>query len=450
MKLPSQLFRSLGVVLALSLPILCQEQAPPATGGGAPGGGGGGGGAPAAGPTDPGGGSPGSIPGSRPPTQQSPFPNDPRQQQQRFPEMQRPIFLSGKVVMEDGTPPPEPVTIERICNGQPRPEGYTDSKGRFSFQLGQNQHMLSDASVSNTADTFGGIGGPNNQSSMGGGFPGGAGGGIRERDLMGCEVRASLPGFRSEVVNLAGRRSMDNPDVGTIILRRLANVEGLTTSATALAAPKDAKKAFEKGRDQARKNKLADAEKELTKAVMIYPKYANAWADLGKVQELQNKGEAARESYAKALEADSKLVPPYIALALMYAKENKWPECAEYSGKAIKLNPFDYGEAYFYNAVANLNTQNLDEAEKSAREGIKTEKGKKIAKMHHVLGIVLAQKNDTDGALEHMKGYLHMLPEDAPDVKVVKGQIEQLEKFAQAQQQQQAKPAGAAAQQQQE
>ena len=30
----------------------------------------------------------------------------------------RPVFLSGKVVMEDGTPPPDAVIIERVCGGE--------------------------------------------------------------------------------------------------------------------------------------------------------------------------------------------------------------------------------------------------------------------------------------------------------------------------------------------
>ena len=40
--------------------------------------------------------------------------------------------------MDDGTAPPDSVVIERNCNGYARNEGYTDSKGNFSFQLGQN------------------------------------------------------------------------------------------------------------------------------------------------------------------------------------------------------------------------------------------------------------------------------------------------------------------------
>lgn len=410
---------------------LAQDPAPPG-GGGAPGGGGGAGaGAGTTGGTGggfPGGGNTGQ-PGRNTPT----FPTDPRQQQpqQRFPDqMQRPIFLSGKVVLDDGTPPPEPVTIERVCNGNVRPEAYTDSKGRFSFQLGQNTGMLSDASVSNSSDGFGNDPFGNQQRNSP--FGGAAGGnrGVSERDLMGCELRASLPGFRSEIVNLSGRRFMDNPDVGTIILRRLANVEGLTFSATTAMAPKDAKKAYEKSRDLLKKKKIADAQKELEKAVQIYPKFANAWSDLGMVHEAQDHPAEAMNAYKQAVEADSKLVKPYVAMALLNAKENKWQECADLSGKALRLNPYDFPVAYFYNAVANYNLKNFDEAEKSAREAVKGDAAKKIPKIHHILGILLAQKNDIAGAMPHMKSYLGTLPEDGPEAQQVKDQIAQMEKFA--------------------
>lgn len=64
---------------------------------------------------------------------------------------------------------------------------------------------------------------------------------------------------------------------------------------------------------------------------------------------------------------------------------------------------------------------------------MKADPQKRIPKMRQILGIVLAQKNDVNGAMEQMKGYLSLLPENAPDVAVVKSQISQLEKFAQSQ-----------------
>lgn len=48
-----------------------------------------------------------------------------------------------------------------------------------------------------------------------------------------------------EQIHLGTRRALDNPDVGTIILHRPANVEGLTISASAVAA-KDARKSYDK------------------------------------------------------------------------------------------------------------------------------------------------------------------------------------------------------------
>ncbi len=340
--------------------------------------------------------------------------------------MQRPIFLSGKVLMEDGTPPPEPVRIERVCNGQPRPEGYTDSKGRFSIQLGQNTAMMSDASVSSTSDTFGDpLGSTSRQGAGGFGGPGG-GRGISERDLMGCELRADLAGYRSDIVNLSGRRILDNPDVGAIVLRSIAGVEGRAISFTTLAAPKDAKKAYEKAVDQMKKKKVPEAQKELEKAVSLYPKYAVAWHMLGQIHQQSNRPADARKAYSEAIAADNKYVNPYLQMALLAAGENNWQEVADTTDRVIRLNPVQYPQAFFYNSVANFNLQKWDAAEKSAREAVKMDTQHRMPKAQHLLGILLANKNDFAGAAEHMKGYVQFAP-SAPDIDQVKKQLADVE-----------------------
>src|SRR5215813_6559054 len=106
---------------------------------------------------------PSSIPGTQSPTTQMPG-----QRQDQF-EMNRPIFLSGRVRLDDGTAPPETVVIERVCNGIARPEAYTDTKGHFSFELGRNQGMFADASVSGPG--MGGFGNPG-MGSQNSGFGG--------------------------------------------------------------------------------------------------------------------------------------------------------------------------------------------------------------------------------------------------------------------------------------
>ena len=48
-----------------------------------------------------------------------------------------PIYLSGKVVADDGAPlVTQNATIERVCGGISKTVAYTDSKGRFNFQWG--------------------------------------------------------------------------------------------------------------------------------------------------------------------------------------------------------------------------------------------------------------------------------------------------------------------------
>ena len=331
--------------------------------------------------------------------------------------------------MEDGTPPPDSVVIERVCNGMPRPEGYTDSRGRFSFQLGQQTRMMADASVgANEAGFSRGGGTFDPMGSRNQGTPD-AFGGISTRDLAGCELRASLPGFRSDVVMLSGRRMFDNPDVGTIVLRRLGNVEGTTVSMTSLQAPKEARKAYEKGAKALNNKKWPEAQKEIEKAVGLYPQYAIAWNDLGRALEQQNKLPEARDAYGKAVVADAKFVKPYLQLAGIAARENKWQEVAETTDQILKLNPVDFPGAYFYNALAYVNLKNLDSAEKSAREVVKMDTQHRFAKASHLLGIILAQKGDFAGATQYIKQFLSLGP-SAGDTEVAKKQLAELERLA--------------------
>lgn len=389
------------------------------TGGGGTGGAGGAGGA--GGPTGP---STGGTAGPSRPT--IGVPSQPRQEMPQF-ETQRPIYFSGKVITEDGSPPPDHVVIEMVCNGQPRPQAYTDLKGKFSFQLGQNQGMFSDASYSGIDGPDGGFPGmPRTSSRTAGGGGMTPGSGYSPRDLMGCELRAVLAGYVADPVQLSGRRALDNPDVGTIILKRLSNVEGFTFSATTGMAPKDAKKAYEKGMDLAKKKKLPEAQAQFQKAVDVYPKYAIAWFELGRVQEAQNSPDS-RKSYEEAIKADSRFVKPYLMLAGQDAREKKWDELAHNTDQIIKLDPYSFPGMYFYNAVAHYNLQHNDRAEKSAREAVKLDTGHKIPKANHLLGIILAQKKDYTGAAENLKTYLMAAP-SAPDADNVRKQLAEIER----------------------
>jgi tetratricopeptide (TPR) repeat protein len=336
-----------------------------------------------------------------------------------------PVPISGRVMVDDGTPPPETVVIERVCNGSTHAEGYTDRKGYFSIDLGMNRGVMQDASTSGRPFNDTGMSVPG-QAQMSSGMSGGA---MSDQRYMNCDLRASLPGYRSQVVSLANRRAMDNPDVGTIFLHRLGNVEGRIVSAISLAAPKDARKAFEKGMDLAKKNKLDDAMKNYQKAVDVYPKYAAAWFELGKLQAARGQADAAHQSFDAAVEADPKFLNPYLELSRLALGAKNWRELADVSGRAVKLDPFDYPQQFFFNSVANFNLQNMDAAEKSAREAEKLDTQHHYPQVSHLLGVILAQRQDYTGAAGEMRNYLKFAP-GAADAATVRAQLDQLEKLS--------------------
>ena len=47
------------------------------------------------------------------------------------------IFLHGKVTMEDGSPPPKMVVLERWCSDAAAPDNvaYTDKNGQFTWKM---------------------------------------------------------------------------------------------------------------------------------------------------------------------------------------------------------------------------------------------------------------------------------------------------------------------------
>jgi tetratricopeptide (TPR) repeat protein len=336
--------------------------------------------------------------------------------------------------MEDGTAPTGQVVIERVCGGSSHAEGYTDAKGYFSFQLGDTSGVFQDASE--TPGGYGGRGAGGGQSGMGrmggmggaGGMGGMSGGGTSGGNLVNCEIRAQASGYRSQSVSLYNRRTLDDPNIGTILLHRVGESEGSVVSSVSLAAPKDARKAFEKGQGAMKKQKLEDAAEDYEKAVELYPKYASAWCELGKLQVRQKQTEDGRKSFNSAIEADPKFVEPYLQLSLLEGQAQQWKELADLSDRALKLDPFDYPREFFLNAVAHFNLKQMDAAEKSLREAEHLDTRHEIPDCEHLLGIILAQRHDYTAAAEHLRAYLQYRP-NANDAEAARAQLAQVEKM---------------------
>jgi tetratricopeptide (TPR) repeat protein len=356
-----------------------------------------------------------------PTTTPTPTPPNQTQTTTNTPQPIRPIWIKGLVMMSDGEAPTESVTIERVCSANSvHAEGYADSKGYFSFNLGQDSAVFADASNANSP-AFGQPGtSPTSSSVVGGGNsnPNSA--------YWDCELRARLPGYRSSTISLAGRRMMDDSDVGVIVLYPMTGIQGLTASATSSQAPKDARKALEKGLAAVQKDKLDQAEQEFRKAVQIYPKFAEAWLELGEVLERRERYPEAREAYASSLAADSKYVYPYQQLYQIALREQNWKDLANKTDQLLHLDPYEFPNAYYFNALAHLELQDYDAAEKSAQQAVEADWKQANPKTHYMLGAILVKKKDWIGAAESFRAYLKAAP-DATDKEYVEKTLSQID-----------------------
>ncbi|HEV3207494.1 MAG TPA: tetratricopeptide repeat protein [Terriglobales bacterium] len=301
-------------------------------------------------------------------------------------------FISGKVVLDDGSQLTESAAIQTLCRGHRQTVARTDSHGGFMFEFGDRASAA--AAGVGAADADSSFNPSDTQRS-------------NQRDWRECELRADLPGFNSEVVDLNTRMThFESTDIGRVVLHRMGQVQGLTISATSAAAPRDAQKAFEKGREKASKEKWDEAQPLFEKAVEIYPKYAVAWFELGRVQMHKNQIEQARSSFQQSMAADPKYANSYRGLAELALQEKQWPELVKITDQLLALNPVNYPDAWLRNALGNYYLRNLAVAEKSARQGMKIDEQHQSPRLEYLLGVILIQEQQYPEAATHIQNYL--------------------------------------------
>jgi tetratricopeptide (TPR) repeat protein len=338
------------------------------------------------------------------------------------------MFLLGRVATSDGTRVPNDVLVERVCTGGVRQQVHASPNGEFSMQLGSRNDSLLDATgVQPSQNTVN-----SKNSEMG----------IPRRELANCELRASVSGFDSSVINLVDLNgSLSSVDVGAIVVQRRTKIEGLTLNASAYQAPKDARKAYEKGLQAQKKGELANAHKYFGKAVEIYPKYVNAWYQLGTVLQKENQKDAARSAFTQATTIDAKFLPPYLSLSLLAYEAENWTAVVNFTrhildldplnhvaGYVWDLDPLNYTEAYFYNALANYKLNKFAEAEKSGLKAEQVDLPTRFPQLHLLLAEIFARKNDYPIAISEMQTYLDLVP-NAKDADLIRARLAKLEKL---------------------
>ncbi len=335
--------------------------------------------------------------------------------------MPRVIYLSGKVMLDDGSPMPGSVNIQSVCLNRQRTVAHTTSSGTFGFEWGDTAGSIFEDASENGRVPGAGSGG---SASSGGTGTNSSPGGHLVDPLASCDLRAELAGYTSSRVNLNDHNAFDAFDVGTIILHRITGDEGRTVSALSLKAPKDAKKNFDKGMELARANKPADAALSLQKAVAGYPQYADAWLSLGQVERQLGARDEARTDFQKAMDLDDKLVGPWQELGYLASDATQWQDAARYLDEAVRLDPM-VAMAWDFDAVANYNIGKFDVAERDVRAEMKLDRGKN-PRAEYLLGLILIARKDMAGGAAALRIFLAAAP-NAPDAETAKKQLSRAE-----------------------
>lgn len=188
------------------------------------------------------------------------------------------VDVVGVVLLEQGVRPREPVPVSVTCMGRSGTVALTDRAGvyRFRFQPSMNRDGI-------------------------------------------CTLSAHLRGFESTRVSMPSLSGVE----GTVQVGRIVLSDGGpgVVSVTSADAPKSARKRLEKGRKLAAKKEpdLEGALAELRAAVEEYPRYAEAWLELGGVLGRLERRVEALDAYGKGIDVDPRFVSIYRP-AILYAR----------------------------------------------------------------------------------------------------------------------------------
>lgn len=306
-------------------------------------------------------------------------------------------FLSGNVSVAGGNLPWASIQITVTCDGKASFTTTTDSKG--DFFIAEKQRFDSTKIIGREKSFV--------------------------SQFIGCTVAAALPGFQSTQLTIAPRNVQEGPMIGSIKLTPEEGSTGSAVSATTPAAPKEAMKSFHKAREDWLNEKPGHAQRELQKALEIYPQFAEAWYQLGRLQAISNSPEAFN-SLSKAAAADPKFVLPYELMASLSASAGKWQNVVDETNHALELNPRGTLDVWFYHALGNYRLKNLDIAQASALKSLSMDPLHLQPATEQLLAVILSAKHDQQAALEHLRNCLTYFP-PGPNLDLVKQQIAQIE-----------------------
>ena len=207
----------------------------------------------------------------------------------------------------------------------------------------------------------------------------------------------SMSGRADELITLKALPGTTPPSAGppALIDARIA------------AIPPDAKKEYDAGQKAINGNDFAGAIPHFEKAVALYPKYAEAYQQLGLSHLQSNHGPEAEAAFNKALAIEDKMPQAQYMLGMLLAMTNRANLAEKPFTRFVELDPTN-PDAHFELAKTEFALNKFPDAETHARRAIELKE--KNPGVEVVLAYSLLRQKKSGEAKDAFQQYLKLDP----------------------------------------
>jgi tetratricopeptide (TPR) repeat protein len=174
------------------------------------------------------------------------------------------------------------------------------------------------------------------------------------------------------------------------------------------AAPKDARKNYEKGAKALEEKRYDEARSRLEKAITEYPCYVRAKADLAVVDVEERKLANGEGELRQAIQCDAGYVQAYLELGKLYNIERKFRESEAILGEGLRHSPAEW-QLYYELGTAHNGMGRYKDAEGDYLKAQSFHADVPPA-FHAKLADVYLNMRVYDRAYQEMQAYLHAEP----------------------------------------
>ena len=305
----------------------------------------------------------------------------------------------------------QPITMSSASSG-----GITTITVRVTYQ--QNHRPASGLRVE-LISPRGGMASIRTTDGNGGATFDGVGSGRYQVQVDGPNIETT----KGEIFETGGSQG---PYITEHIEVRLTETAGAETARPAIAqiVPEAALQEFNLGSKEMDKKHWEEAKVHFQKAIAAFPKYAEAFNNLGQVEIQLNDGKNAVEAFRSATQIDPTLQQANLYLGQFYYDNTQYKEAEPYLLHAVADQP---KSAQLLTALANAEMQNgeTDLALANARKVTALPDHKQFAISHLIVAQALTGKGKDDEIAKEYEEYLKEAP-DSPLAPRVKDALEKL------------------------